>query len=91
MIAFYCGAQDENSKQAKIDTVYIKDLSHKLSIRIFGVNKFTRFDIKDNGIDSLVSYSPNRNLNLGFGLNYKWFGLWIAFNFPFINNDDDIR
>jgi len=90
MIAFYCGAQDENSKQTKIDTLYIKDLSHKLSIRILGVNKFTSFDIKDNGIDSLVSYSPNRNLNLGFGLNYKWFGLWFAFNFPFINNDDEI-
>jgi hypothetical protein len=90
MIAFYCGAQEKNSKQTKIDTVYIKDLSDKLSIRIFGVNKFTRFDIKDNEIDSLVSYSPNRNLNLGFGLNYKWFGLGVAFNFPFINNDDDI-
>ena len=90
MSVYYCRAQDENSKQTKIDTVYIKDLSDKLSIRIFGVNKFTRFDIKDNEIDSLVSYSPNRNLNLGFGLNYKWFGLGVAFNFPFINNDDDI-
>lgn len=83
-------AQDEKSKTSKIDTLYIKDLSHKLSIRILSVNKFTSFDIKDNNADSLIGYSPNRNLNLGFGVNYKWFGLWIAFNFPFINNDDEI-
>ena len=91
LMAVFCSrAQDDNSKKSKIDTNYIKDLSHKLSIRILSVNKFTSFDIKDNDIDSLISYSPNRNLNLGFGVNYKWFGLWFAFNFPFINNDDEI-
>ena len=84
-----CLAQDDSTNKSKIDTNYIKDLSHKLSIRILSVNKFTSFDIKDNDVDSLVSYSPNRNLNLGFGVNYKWFGLWIAFKFPFINNDDE--
>ncbi len=88
--AYFCKAQDEDTKQPRFDTVYIKDFSHKLSVRIFGITKFTRFDIKDNEIDSMVSYSPNRNFNLGFGLNYKWFGLWVAFNFPFINNDDEI-
>ena len=81
--------QDDNDKKSNIDTAYIKDLSHKLSVRILSVNKFTSFDIKDNDVDSLVSYSPNRNLNLGFGVNYKWFGLWVAFKFPFINNDDE--
>lgn len=87
---YYCVAQDENKKSSNIDTIYIKDMSHKLSIRILTVNKFASFDIKDNDLDSLVSYSPNRSLNLGFGVNYKWFGLWLAFNFPFINNDDDL-
>lgn len=86
---FYVISQDESEKKSNIDTAYIKDLSHKLSIRILSVNKFTSFDIKDNDVDSLVSYSPNRNLNLGFGVNYKWFGLWVAFKFPFINNDDE--
>lgn len=83
-------SQDDSTNKSKVDTNYIKDLSHKLSIRIQSVNKFTSFDIKDNDIDSIVSYSPNRNLNLGFGVNYKWFGLWLAFKFPFINNDDEI-
>jgi len=87
--AYFGMARDDSTKQLKIDTTYIKDLSHKLSIRILSVNKFTSFDVKDNDIDSLVSYSPNRNLNLGFGVNYKWFGLWLAFKFPFINNDDE--
>lgn len=81
-------SQDEKSKTSNIDTVYIKDLSHKLSIRVLSVSKFTNFDVKDNNVDSLISYSPNRNINLGFGVNYKWFGLWFAFKFPFINKDD---
>lgn len=87
---FTCLAQDDSTKKSQIDTLYIKDLSHQLSIRILSVNKFTSFDIKDNEMDSIVSYSPNRNLNLGFGINYKWFGLWFAFKFPFLNNDDEI-
>jgi len=85
---FLCISQVDSTQKSKIDTNYIKDLSHKLSIRILTVNKFSSFDIKDNDVDSMVSYSPNRNLNLGFGVNYKWFGLWMAFKFPFLNDDD---
>lgn len=85
---FFCISQVDSAQKFKIDTNYIKDLSHKLSIRILTVNKFSSFDIKDNDVDSMVAYSPNRNLNLGFGINYKWFGLWLAFKFPFLNDDD---
>ncbi len=71
------------------DTTYIKDLSGKLALRIYGVNKFNKFSIKDNDLPHELKYAPNENLNLGVGVNYKWYGLGLAFNFPFINNDND--
>lgn len=82
-------AQSSKHKRQKFDTVYIKDLSDKLSIRLYGVNKFSSFDILDSDSNYNVSYAPNSSLNLGLGINYKWFGLGVAFNFPLINNDND--
>jgi hypothetical protein len=81
-------AQKSTVKSEKFDTLYIKDLSDRLSIRMYGVNKFSSFDIKDNDSDKTVSYAPNSNLNLGIGVYYKWFGLGVAFNIPFINDDN---
>ncbi|MBN2172965.1 MAG: DUF4421 domain-containing protein [Bacteroidales bacterium] len=82
--------QYDSLKTHKWDTVYIKDLSDRLAIRIYGINKFSQFDIKDNHEGETVEYSPNQSMNLGVAVNYKWFGLGLAFNFPFINNDNDI-
>lgn len=79
---------DQNDKA--FDTLYIKDLSNKLAIRVYGINKFNRFRINDNNLGKTVNYNPNSSVNLGFAVNYKWFGLGLAFNFPFLNNDDDI-
>jgi hypothetical protein len=81
-------AQELPAKNIRIDTAYIKDLSDKLSVRIYGVNKFSNFEIIDNDSDKTISYAPNSSLNLGIGVNYKWFGLGVAVNFPFINNDN---
>ncbi len=80
--------QDKTSKPLKFDTAYIRDVSNKLSIRLYGINKFNRFDIHDKQAGYTVKYSPNSSVNLGFGINYRWFGLAVAFDFPFINNDD---
>lgn len=71
-------------------TNYIEDLSDALGLRVYAINKFNRFSVTDNDLMQTVYYSPNDNLNLGVGFTYKWFGLGLAFNFPFINNDNDI-
>ncbi|MCD4695592.1 MAG: DUF4421 domain-containing protein [Bacteroidales bacterium] len=71
------------------DSVYIEDLSDKLALRLYGINKFNKFSIKDNDLGQELNYAPNDKLNLGIGVNYKWFGLGIAVNFPFINDDDE--
>lgn len=88
-IPLNCLAQDLKSEEVKYDTNYIKDLSDKLSLRIYGINKFNKFSIYDEGSDHTLEYAPNNDLNLGIGINYKWFGIGLAFNFPFINNDDE--
>lgn len=74
----------------KVDTNYISDLSDKLAIRFYGVDKFSRFTIRDNALQKEIRYTPNNRVNIGIGVNYKWFGLGLAFNFPFINNDDKV-
>lgn len=79
-------AQDESKAY---DTAYIQDLSDSLALRVYGINKFNGFTLRDNVISKEVQYSPNRNLNLGLGVNYKWFGLGVAVNLPFLNDDNE--
>ena len=75
------------------DTNYIACFDDLLSVRVYGISKFNKFELyydKDKKSDSLISYSPNELLNLGFGFNYKWMSFAMAFNFRFINKDNDI-
>ena len=71
------------------DSVFIADLSDSLALRIYGINKFNGFNIRDNLLGEQLDYAPNRNLNLDLGGNYKWFGLGVAVNLPFLNNDNE--
>ncbi len=81
-------AQEELPDTPKYDTNYIIDLSDKLSVRVYGISKHNKFEINESETEQTVKYSPNSNLNFGVAFNYKWFGFGVAFNIPFINNDD---
>jgi hypothetical protein len=61
----------------------------KLGIFVYGISKFSNFDIKGTELSQSVEYSPNNNLNLGGGFHYKWMSLAAAVNFGFINNSDN--
>jgi hypothetical protein len=74
-------------QQADSGRSYIS-YGNKLGIYLYGISKFSGFEIKGTDIKQGVEYSPNSNFNLGAGLNYKWIGLGLAFNFGFINNSD---
>ncbi len=76
-------------KPSKVDTNYIKDLSEHFNLFVYGKTKYKKFGIKNKQSHQEINYHPNDKFNIGFGFNYKWLGLGIAFNFPFINNDDD--
>jgi len=68
---------------------FYDDYSNMLGLFLYAKQKYSRFSIVDKSTDKELMYSPNKQLNMGFGFNYKWLGIGIAFNLGFINNDDD--
>ena len=85
------GQSKNNSSDtvAKFNADYIKDYSNLLNIYLYGKIKYDRFNMRDKESGKTIKYSPNDQLNLGFGFLYKWLGVGIAINFPFINHDND--
>ncbi len=75
-------------RRAVYDSAYIQTYADQLIIRGLGVKKSNRISLKNDKREQVLSYRPNENLNLGFGFNYKFIGLNLAFDLPFINNDD---
>ncbi|BDD06468.1 DUF4421 domain-containing protein [Aureibacter tunicatorum] len=76
------------SNESPVDTTYIIDYTDRITARLYSSIKFTNVYVVDNSLDETLHYKPNDNLNLGFGANYKFIGLNIGLNFPFINNRD---
>ena len=70
------------------DTNYIEDHTKDITFRLFGTRKYNYYDIVDRKRDQEVLYRPNTPFNLGFGVNYKFVGVNLAFNLPFINKED---
>lgn len=60
----------------------------KLGVFLYGITKFSNFDIKGTELKQNIEYSPNNNFNLGAGFHYKWMSLAVAINFGFINNTE---
>lgn len=70
--------------------VNIIDLSDRLNVHFYGKIKYTNLEFSCEDTTVRLNYSPNDQINIGFGANWKIFGLGLAFNFKFINNDDDV-
>ncbi len=64
------------------DSLNILDYSDKLLLRVYTVTKLNTLSIQNREADKLLILEPNGNTNLGFGFNYKKFGLGIAFGLP---------
>lgn len=80
---------DITPEPGKLDTNYIEDLSNHFNLYVYGKTKYKKFGVKNNETNQKLDFSPNDKFNIGIGFNYKWMGLGLAFNLPFINNDDD--
>jgi len=74
----------------KTKTEYIDDYSNMLGLFLYAKQKYSSFGILDIENDKELLYSPNKQLNMGFGFNYKWLGIGIAFKLGFVNNDDNL-
>ncbi|WP_161596660.1 DUF4421 domain-containing protein [Chitinophaga vietnamensis] len=71
------------------DSTYISDHSEDITFRLYGSRKFTSYDIRDTRTKKHILYRPNTPFNIGVGFNYKFIGLNLGFNFPFINRHND--
>lgn len=85
------------------DPNYIEEHTKDITFRLFGSGKYNNYDIVDNGIvgngivdNGLISntkdskevlYRPNTPFNVGVGFNYRFIGVNVAFNLPFINKE----
>lgn len=71
------------------DTAYIEDHTEDITFRLYGSRKYTKYDIIDRKTKTDVLYRPNTPFNIGFGANYRFVGLNLGFNLPFINQHND--
>jgi hypothetical protein len=72
----------------KNDTSFYVSLSNKLTVYVYGVTKFSQFDLENNENNNYLSYQPNSKFNLGVGFDYRWLSLSTTFNFNLINDDN---
>ena len=72
------------------DTSYIENYGDKFTLKLIGVNKYNYFKVKDSKNDVSAKFRPDRKLNLGLGIAYKWFAFDLAFNFG-IGEDSDFQ
>lgn len=79
-----------DSVSHKVDTTYFSSLSNMLSVYIYGYSRFNKLQFVNTENKVPVIYSPNVNFNMGLGFSYRWMGLSAAFNFKFVNHDDNI-
>jgi hypothetical protein len=78
-----------NKVVAQQDTSFVKTFPKKISIRVFGQQKYTRLLLTDKANGFNLKYYPNTNFNLGIGATYKSLTLGLAYGFGFINSDED--
>jgi hypothetical protein len=70
------------------DTAYIESHAEELVIKLLAISKFNYFKINDKINDTSLRFRPDRRLNLGFGISYKWFALDLVFNFGIAENSN---
>jgi hypothetical protein len=76
-------------KHVSPDPHYISDYYNRhLIVRFYFSNKYNSFKFFDHG-DRLL-YKPNSHNNLGVGFNYKFIGLNIGLNMPFLTKDNAV-
>lgn len=61
---------------------YYTDYSDQFLLKVGTVIKSNRLEIKNNLNSSSAKFAPSGRTGLGFGVNYKWLGLGIAFGLP---------
>ena len=82
------GTAAQKTRAMNVDTLYVKDYSHLLTMRLFGSSKFNAFRIGANDGSPDLVFKPNNKINMGIGASYRRFTINLGFGIPFVNNDD---
>ncbi len=75
-------------RELDIDTMFVKDYSHLLTMRLYSSTKYNTLRIGSNGDTRDLVFKPNNQINFGVGASYRRFTINLGFGIPFINNDD---
>ncbi len=62
------------------DSTFIRSKRDELTLKLITVEKYSRVYLRDQIENVNYRYHPNETANIGFGLNYKWIGVNLAFN-----------
>jgi len=89
--AVVCAAQEADEQWPEsnggFDSTYILDRTDLLTVRLYTSTKLNAIELRDGDLDSRVSYLPNTNGNIGFGVSYRGLTGNISFGVGFRNDD----
>jgi len=87
--------RDSVEVESEVVNLYIDNYKHLLTTRFFGATKFMNIGLEADKTDSTqggsIQYQPNTGVSMGFGFNYKWLGLNVAFHLPNSANEKEIQ
>lgn len=78
-------------KPDTFDTTYVKDYSHIVSGRLYGVTKYNKMQLGGLRDTKALIYRPNNKINFGIGASYHALTLNIGVGIPGVNKDQDKR
>ena len=81
---------DTNSADSTIVSDRYVDYSDQLLLKFMTVSKINKLEIINKDNDQSIKLKPYGITSLGFGFNYKWLGLGIAFGLPASAEEEEI-
>jgi len=73
---------------AKRDSTYIESYYKDLIVRIYSDQKTHSLELNDLANPYRLRYLPNGYINIGLGVDYRFFGVSLATRIPFLGNND---
>ena len=86
---FLCAQSTYRRPEMKIDTNYVDSYYKDLIVRLYTADKGNLVLISDRINDLSVKYRSNDHFKVGMGVNYKWFGLKIGAEIPFVSTNEN--
>jgi hypothetical protein len=77
-----CAAQEEKDPDDELDTLFVKDRSHLLALRVFTSTKYNTLRLGSVARGNDLIYRPTNQFNFGIGASYRKFTLNLGFGIP---------